>query len=388
MSNNNEKKASAALMSGLDSLMAAADAFKNVRAILLLGLTLVTAALVAGVFSMIAAKTFSFWIGGLGFLIAAVVFFYGINAVGIMLMRDAQGQPSGSMMDAVLLSLFSSHRLLGVAVLEFLIILAAVVVVAVVLFICKIPVLGPVLFTVVFPLSAIILGLLVFSLFYVMLPLAGPAVWAGCTVFQVIARLNVIARRKLVPVILNQFILLFITGFSASLIFFVVMTGIMLTTSLSAGIIDIGSFGMESLMGMGGGYGGLGGYGSSGSGHMIAGAIGGGLLFAVAAVIPMLIQMKGTCIIYLKTTGDLDFAEAEAQLDKGLDSVKKKAEEARERARQLAEQQRAKAQQATAVEPAVAAAAPAPASAHACPGCHLPVSADDAFCGECGHKLK
>lgn len=380
MSNNtNEKKPSAALMSGLDSLMAATDAFKNVRAIMLLALTLVTAALVGGAFSVIAAKTFSFWLGGLGFLLAFIVFFYGINAVGIMIMRDAQGQESGTMMDAVLLSLFSSHRLLGVAVLEFLIMLAVVVVIAVVLFICKIPALGPVLYTVVFPLSAIILGLLVFSLFYVMLPLAGPAVWAGCTVFQVIARLNVIARKKLVPVILNQLILLFITAFSASIIFFVVMTGVMFTASLSAGIIDIGGFGFDDLMNMSGRTG--------GSGHMIAGGIGGGLLFAIAAVIPMLIQMKGTCIIYLKTTADLDFAQAETQLGNSLDSVKKKAEEARDRARQLAEQQRSNAQ-AAAASAAASAANASPASTPACPGCHAPASPDDAFCGECGHKLK
>ncbi|HZW12950.1 MAG TPA: zinc ribbon domain-containing protein [Noviherbaspirillum sp.] len=380
MSNsNNEKKASAALMSGLDSLLAATDAFKNVRAIMLLGLTLVAATLVGGVFSAIAAKTFSFWLGGLGFLLAFVVFFYGLNAVGIIIMRDAQGEASGTMMDAVLLSLFTSHRLLGVAVLEFLIMLAVVLAIAVVLFVCKIPVLGPVLFTVVFPLSAILLGLLVFSLFYVMLPLAGPAVWAGCTVFQVIARLNVIARKKLVPVILNQLILLFITTFSASIIFFVVMTGVMFTSSLSAGIIGFGDLDLHSLMNM-----------SGRSGHMVAGGIGGGLLFAVAAVIPMLILMKGTCIIYLKTTADLDFAQAEAQLGNSLDSVKKKAEEARDRARQLAEQQRSNAQTAAQAATATAAASSTPVTerAPACPGCHAPVSPDDAFCGECGHKLK
>ncbi|GAB3541913.1 hypothetical protein GCM10027343_13090 [Noviherbaspirillum agri] len=379
--NNNEKKASAALMSGLDSLLAATDAFKNIRAIMLLGLTLVAATLVGGVVGAIAAKTFSFWLGGLGFLLAFAVFFYGLNAVGIIIMRDAQGQGSGTMMDAVLLSLFTSHRLLGVAVLQFLIMLAVVLVIAIVLFVCKIPVLGPVLFTVVFPVSAILFGLLVFSLFYVMLPLAGPAVWAGCTVFQVIARLNVIARKKLVPVILNQLILLFITTFSASIIFFVVMTGVLFTTGLSSGIIS--DFELSNVWNM-----------STSSGHAAAGGIGAGLLFAVAAVVPMLILMKGTCIIYLKTTSDLDFAQAEAQLESGLDSVKKKAEEARERARRLAEQQR------NAAQPAPVAAAPAGStpsapsalpggeSAPACPGCHATVSVDDMFCGECGHKLK
>lgn len=380
MSNTSqERNASTALASGLNSLMAATDAFRNTRALLLLALTLVTAALVGGTLGYIGATNFSGWLAGLGMLLSFVVFFYGLNAVGIMMMRDAQGQGSGTMMDAVLLSLFTSHRLLGVAVLEMLILLAAVVVIAIVLFICKIPALGPLLFTVVFPVAAIIFGVLVFSLFYVILPLAGPAVWAGCSVFQVIARLNVIARKKLVPVILNQLILMFITAFCASLIFFVVMTGMMFTTSMSAGIIGVGGLDLGAIM-TPGAMDGIG-----GSGHMAAGAIGGGLLFAIAAVIPLLICTKGMCIIYLNATGDLDFAQAEAQLGSGLETVRKKADEARERARQLAEQQRSRMQ---AEQPLPAIATPAAAPESVCPGCKAPVAADDAFCGECGHKLR
>jgi hypothetical protein len=83
---------------------------------------------------------------------------------------------------------------------------------------------------------------------------------------------------------------------------------------------------------------------------------------------------KGVCIIYINKTADMNFAQAEAQLESGLASMKKKADEARERARQLAPQQ-----------PVVAAA---PVQALACPNCHSPVAADDAFCGNCAHKLK
>ena len=355
-------------LGAIESLIDATNAFKNVRAILLLGLTFVGAALVGAMFSMLGSSSGSAALIGLGGLLAFVVIFYGTNAVGVLLMREAQGQPVKSIMDAVLVSLFTSHRLIAVVALEFLIFLVVLLVITIVLFVCKIPMLGPFLYTFVFPITALLLGVLVFSLFYVMLPLAGPAVWSGSTVFQVIARLNMIAHTKLVSVILLEVLLFFIAAFTATLIFMVVITGVLMTSGLSANILDMGATGM-------------GGFGNimaamSGSGYALAGGIGGGLLLAIAAVIPGLIFTKGICIIYLDATRNVDFAQAEASINQGLASVKRKADEARERARALTEQH------APAV-PAMAAIAPL-----ACPNCQAPISADDLFCGNCAHKLK
>jgi hypothetical protein len=205
----------------------------------------------------------------------------------------------------------------------------------------------------------------VLSLFYVMLPLAGPAVWSGSTVFQVVARLNMIARTKLVSVILLEVLLFFIAAFAAMLIFMVVVTGVLMTTGLSASILDMGGAGIGGIASLMAAMG--------GSGYTLAIGIGGGFLFAIAAVIPGLIFTKGICIIYLDATKNVDFAQAEASINQGLASVKRKAEEARERARALSEQH----------APAVVAVA-----ALACPNCRLPVSADDLFCGNCAYKLK
>lgn len=352
-------------LGAIESLIDATNAFKNVRAILLLGMTFICAGLIAAMLSMLGNSTGSVALMGLGGLLAFVVIFYGTNAVGILLMRDAQGQPVNAIMDAVLLSLFTGHRLIAVVVLEFLIFLLALLVIAIVLFVCKIPVLGPFLYTFVFPITALLLGVLVFSLFYVMLPLAGPAVWSGSTVFQVVARLNMIARTKLVSVILLEVLLFFIAAFAAMLIFMVVVTGVLMTTGLSASILDMGGAGIGGIASLMAAMG--------GSGYTLAIGIGGGFLFAIAAVIPGLIFTKGICIIYLDATKNVDFAQAEASINQGLASVKRKAEEARERARALSEQH----------APAVVAVA-----ALACPNCRLPVSADDLFCGNCAYKLK
>lgn len=359
--------------SSVGSLIEATDAIKNFRAIALLALTFIGAVLVGGVLMMLASSMSSVLLAFLGGLMAFLVMFYGSNAVGILLMRDAQGQPGMSLADAVLVSLVTSHRLIAVVFLEFLIVLAAMIAIAIILFLCKIPVLGPVLYAVVFPLSAIVLGVLVFALFYVMLPLAGPAAWSGATVFQIIARLNQIVRTKLVSVILLEVLLFLITSFVALLIFGVVGTGVSLTTGMSASILGLGSqLNMYSLAS---------GLGGSGSGYIIAAGLGGGLLMAAAAVVPGLIFSKGVCIIYLNATRNVDFSASEASLNDGLATVKKKAEEARERARALAEQAT------TAATPAAALAA-APVDSLQCPSCKAPVASDDAFCGECAHKLK
>ncbi|MFL9876769.1 hypothetical protein PQR63_00120 [Herbaspirillum rhizosphaerae] len=381
-------KASAPLMSTIESLLQAASAFKNFRALTLLGLTFVTAVLTGGLFAYLASVTGIYFLFFLATLLSIIVLFYGSNGVGILLMNDAQGHPdSHSIIDAVLLSLYTSHRLLAVVFLQILIVLAVIVVVAIALAICKIPVLGPLLYTFVFPVSAVVLGILVFALYFVMLPLAAPAVWSGSSVFQVIAQLNMVVRKQLIMVLLSEFILMLITGFVAFIITMVIVSGSAITSSMSLGIIGFGGGGLLGLA-SGFGFGGMG-----GNGHMMAGMVGGGLLFAVGALIPSLIWSKGICLIYLNSTRDLDFSKAEEQLNSKLDSVRKKAEEARERARDLAAQQKQKAganpvaATAGAVIDTQAPAVVAP-SAPACPVCHAGISSDDVFCGNCGNKLK
>ncbi|MDO9404289.1 MAG: zinc ribbon domain-containing protein [Polaromonas sp.] len=429
---HNSPPTRAGYMTALQSLVEATSAFRNLRAIILLGLTFVSAALVFAVTGALAALAGVGFIAAIGGLLGMLVAFYGANAVGILLMREVQGQPAFSVLDAVRASLASSHRVIGVVLLEILIVLVAVLVIAVILFVCKVPVLGPILLTVVFPLSALILGVLVFALFYVMLPLAGPAVWSGSTVFQTIARLNAIARRKLIPVILLEVALFVITLFTAMLIFTVVFIGISMTGGLSASIIGLGA---------GAGFGDMmGGMSFGGSGHMVAASIGGGLLLAIAAVVPGLIFAKGTCIIYLDVTRDIDFSQSEASLSEGLATVRKKAEEARDRAQAMAEQAKGSAVAAAApapaptppaeaaappaAEPYVAPAAPVAPAAYdsvapvdftdpqalppapapvatattapgvytplrsLCPNCQAAIDADDVFCGNCGFKLK
>lgn len=376
-----EQPSNAAVSASSGALLRSLEAIKNIRALLLLGITFLSASVVAAGFVALGSKAGSMALPAFGGLLAMIIFFYGVSAVGILMMRQVQGNDQLSIKDAVLLSVFTSHRLLGVMILQGLVVLAAFFVLALVLYICKIPGIGPFLYTFVFPLSAVFMGVLVFSFIWVMLPLAGPAVWSGLSVFQVIARLLAITRHKLVLVVMLQFVLFLITGFAAGFIFSVVMTGTFITSGLSMGILGVGSAGLDSIAGL------MGMFSGGGSGYTTAAAIGGGLLFAVAMVIPGLIFTMGACIIFIETTRDLNFAAAEANLNNQWGAVRQKAEEAKERARALAAQTATSPMTPAAAGPVIQASPPAVQADPHCPNCGAQVHSDDLFCGNCAHKL-
>jgi len=170
--------------------------------------------------------------------------------------------------------------------------------------------------------------------------------------------------------------------------------------------IAVGILGPEVASGFGGMDAMMSGYGmNSGGGYMYAGIMASGLIFAVATALLMQVLIMGINLVYLATTDGLDIASSQAALEKQLSQMKQKAQEAQERARQAAERARQAAQNAahssvsssvsqsaqaetsTVSEPAPAAVNPEPA-ATACPNCKAAVTADDVFCGECGHRLK
>lgn len=86
-------------------------------------------------------------------------------------------------------------------------------------------------------------------------------------------------------------------------------------------------------------------------------------------------------------------ADAQAQAQREAEAARLAAEQAaqqeQERLRAQAAQEAQAAEAAAEQAKAAASAAPvAPAAAPSCPSCHAAVSTSDAFCGECGHKLK
>ncbi|GAB2886498.1 hypothetical protein [Microvirgula aerodenitrificans] len=376
------------------SLLDATSAIGNWRALALFAASTVAAVLVFGL--LVATQSAAGVLLGavLGWLLA----FYGVNAVGIMLMDATRDGESRTPMQAVAASLLTSHRLLLVGLLAFAGLLALLIGVAILLLLCKLPVIGPLLFAVVMPLSALLLGLTLFTLAYVFYPLAASAIWSGATVMEAAGNLLAIARKRLVAVVLQEVVLMLIVFFVALILLGIVFSGLGLTTMMSAGIVGGGEGGLQSLgmmaMGMGSmGMGGLGG----GGGYVLAGGLGTTLLLALAGIVPGLIALQGFCQIYLSSLEGLDSGDARRVLAATLQKTQEKMREAREKVEAQARRPVTPAAVETPVSPSAPAAsavpavetsAPvAPAAAAACPACRMPVEPDDVFCGHCGQRI-
>ena len=376
---------------GSASLLESVEAVRNWRAVLLLFATFAAAALVFAFAGLMARASFVFL--PLFGLVAWAVAFYGGNAVGMMMLDEAGGQPSRPIGAALAASLATSHRLILVLLLVFALYVAGLIAFAAVLFICKIPVLGPLLYVVVFPLGVIVSGMAFFALPTVIFPLAAPAVWRGAGVMACVGQLVAITRKRLVLVLLLMIAVTLLSAVMSALIGMVLFSGTAITTSLSAGILSTGDMGGLDGMGpmgllMGGGMG----------GHAVAAMVGGGLLFAVAFTLPGMVYLRGASTVYLRAIDGLDLDAAQAEIGAKVAGAKA-------RAREMQAQAQDYAQRARPATPAAAAAGSAAAStgddtlpppqdalsaepaAVPGPACGGATVAGDAFCGHCGHRL-
>jgi hypothetical protein len=192
-----------------------------------------------------------------------------------------------------------------------------------------------------------------------------------------------------------------LSGFVLVFVGSVLLFGFLPATGLAA--TSIGSFGdMGRGMGMGGFGSGMGDLMQGGAGgYAIAGALGTGVLWALALTLVFQVSLLGANLAYLRVGEGIDASAAERAVQERLEQAKRKAaevgqqaKEATERARAQAERVRAQAAAAaeerrTAADasvPDVQTAAPLAVN-NRCPQCNANINARDLFCGECGHKL-
>ena len=358
--------------SGASSLLDSLDAMTNKRAFFALIIAAITALVTMSLagFLFSEGETWSTALGGFIVLIAILTMWTGFSASGFLLMDQTRGVEVRSLGDAYLGALFTLPKMIALVLTQLLIFLGLLIVVALLLLVCKIPELGPVLYTVVFPITAAVSGLVIAGLFYVFTSLFLPCLWVGCTYREVLARLWAITKQRLAMVILLLVMLVLLTGFVSMFIGGVTFGGISLVGAMSAAILE---FSVSDLAGvleiLSGNF---------GDGFVGPGMLGASLLIAAAMTLPMLVYIKGLCHIYLQAAEGLDFTEIERALDEQTEQLRKRAQEAQQRARASVEKTR---------EPTKA---PATVLAQnlACPSCQATVTADDAFCDACGHKLK
>lgn len=355
------------------SLLEALDAPSKWQAFVLLSATSIAALTAMAVFGAVTAYLamqspyLGAFSGFIGFLVVFSIALIGVNATGIMLADEVWGRKQRGIMDSLLASAFTCHRLIAIFFVELVLFLLFLVVLTFLLFLCKIPGIGPVLYAVVFPLGAICTGIVVFALLYIAIPLAYPAVWNGTGIKRTLVMLQEVARTRLLTAVVMMVLLGLLITFVVGFVWMILLIGTGTVVSLSGIVLGASAGHLNNLMGllMGGG-----------EGYGYAMGFGAAILALVGANPGILIGIKGSSIIYREVTAGLSLEEAEAGMDRRMQDLKNRAEQARQRAADSM-------QQAPQAAPLVAVAA-----APFCPRCAEPIVSDDVFCGGCGHKLK
>jgi len=377
--NTSPQNASADMRNNLSqssSLLGALDAVTQWRPFSVLALTFLACAVISAAFGGLtmsllgSSNGMAAIVGFLGMLITFSIGLVGVNAAGILVSDGVWGRAQRSISQAVLVSLFTSHRLLLVLLFEGLLFLAYLLALGVLLMVCKIPGIGPLLFALVYPLGALLSGVMLFGLLYVAIPLAAPAIWSGSTATSALVMLKEIARHRLIMAVVMSLMLGLLMVVVSGIVMGIVGSGVGITLGMSAGIVGV-SMDFGSFMNMMGG--------SGGSGYVWALGLGSTILFLVAAIPVFLVGMKGAAIIHHTAIAGLSLREAEDKVNQQLQAAKERAQEIKTQVAASAATAAASAQQATSKE------VPPKLT---CPICATAVTDADVFCGGCGHKLK
>lgn len=295
---------SSSLLPALSRVLGSIDATRNLRALYaLLAAFCCAGLLLASAQSALVreqALMSAVWMG-LGLAVA----FFGVNATGLMLMDQARGLPVRDPQDALADALRCGHRVL-LAVLACLAVAgSAALVLAGLLWATRAPGVGAPLLALVLPLAVLALGGIAFALVVLVGPLAGPAVWAGHGTAGVLALLRQRLRHGLPETTLLMATVYLLTALTTAAVSFIVVSG----GRLMAGLAILGA-GVELPAGqLLAGLMGLGPRGLGASGVPLAGGalgtaalVGGGVVFAIALVLPTLVWLRGCCAVYLAVT--------------------------------------------------------------------------------------
>jgi hypothetical protein len=293
----------------LSLVLGSIDAVRNTRALFMLLSTFSGAGL------LVATAEASFvrhdgWWGPVQAGAALFVAFYGGNAAGILVMDETRGQPIRDVPEALRAALLTAHRLLlALAILFTAYALAGAALLAL-LWASRTAVsgalLGPLLFGAAVPLGVVTVGLAALSLAAVVVPLAAPAVWAGAGVLQVVRSLAGLIRHRLLSVALLMAAVSLLSAGMGAIATFVVMIGGRVVAELGVAVVGVEVPAKLLMAGLfGHGLRSLGAVGApvGSTGHAAAAVVGGGVVFALALLLPGLVYLRGTCSVYLAMTG-------------------------------------------------------------------------------------
>jgi len=299
------------LLNALRRILGSVDAVRNARALSVLLGTFASAGLLVSMAEASLAGSPGSWRGPVQAGAALFVAFYGGNTAGILVMDEARGGPVREVSEALRAAFATAHRLL----LVLLLLAAGCALFAGVLLgllwlsrtAVSGAVLGPLLFGLTVPVGVLAVGLGALALTAVAVPLAAPAVWAGSGVRQVVRRLVALIRHRLPTVVLLMAAVSLLTAGMGAIVTFVVMVGGRVVAALGVAVVGVDVPAQQLMAGLFGH--GLRSAGAAGApigstGHGAAALVGGGVVFALALVLPGLVYLRGTCAVYLAMTDD------------------------------------------------------------------------------------
>lgn len=314
-------------------------------------------------------------------VIYAVIAGTGVSATGIMLLDRARSAPARSLSDALVYGFICFLKACVIGLVIFAAALVVALVAAIIYFICKIPGVGPILLFLAHPALVLVAGLLIF-LTSIFSALAAPALWDGDTVTQAVAKSIAILKQRAVVAVFYLLVMGFVTAVILGIIGAVILPGYFSMTGIADAVIGA-NLRMDmsmltnlpmALMYLSGGQ----------NGHAYAMMLDTAVLLMLCIATALQVHLMGINLVYLGISDGIDTAEAERMLKRQLDQAKAKADEAKQRALVAAERAKAAAQRARSSAPPALPSTPA----NLCPSCNSATSPDDAFCENCGQKLK
>jgi hypothetical protein len=233
---------------------------------------------------------------------ALFIAFFGANAVGLMAMDRALGRPPRDVWTAVEDALGVGHRVL-LALAVMLALMATVAAALLGLYAaCGLGKLGAWLFVVVVPTTVIVIGLTLLAMATVVAPLTGPTVWTGASTLECLRTLLRLIRERLLQASVLFAGLSLATGLVglACTAFVLVGGRVMAQASVVMLGVDVQpEVLMAGLMGYGLSHINAAGIPAEAVPYIKAATVGGGVVFALALVLPTVVYLRGVCEIFM-----------------------------------------------------------------------------------------
>lgn len=230
------------------------------------------------------------------------VAFYGVNAAGLVMMDRALGRPPRDVMQALEDALGMAHRVL--VVLGCMLLGAALLAATLggLYWLSGLPRIGPWLFVFVAPVTVALIGLTVVAGAAVLAPLSAPSVWSGLGSVGAVRRVAWLMRRRLLPAAVLSAALSVTTGAVGAATSGLVLLGGRVMAEASVWIMGVDvppAALMAGLIGRGVWIDNPSAVPAESLQYIWSATIGGGVIFAVALVLPTLVYLRGVCEIHL-----------------------------------------------------------------------------------------